>query len=579
MLNFVKNRNTFLKYNIKKFIQINVFDIALITFLSGIASYIFALKYSILTGTLNQAILIVIYLLSASIISFYFIRSKWLNLLASIFLLFVCSMLSSIIIDLGADSQTAHINSYMSILNGWDISSLERVKYQIYGINFETDNYQNYLAGRVPYILFAISYSLTGFLDSGKGINLAFHISSAIIFFNLLPLKKSKTRLLITSLIFMNPASVAQLNTHYIDHFIFIGFLLCTLTAIKITFYANNLRSDHEQKYICAILFASSVLLSGSKLPGVVFNIALVFGICSFFLLQRKHEYRRILLVIGFSGLGSIIGGMFPYLTGLDFSNSQGVVSIIDNIRSTSLAWESQSAWLNDTNTLQRLVHSIFSEYNGNPSKVPSYKLPGWIKINELSEIAKVHPDARIGGFGPLFSFSLCLSIIIMAYGLYINRMQYTKCVCLFILIFLTCTLHPYSFWARWAPQIWILPVIVLLWHQNSDDRIIKKLEVFLAFSIVTNIVLFSSIHFLNSVYLQKKEQEELQILIEFSKNRENNSEANLIWFQNFHAWKFRLEEYNIKYQVYDGPLSEFDCLPENYGKLNRSQVVYCKDG
>ena len=578
MLNFKINHNLFTKYcwNILK--QLSLFDIAMISFLGSISTYILVLNYTIFISALTQTTLLVIHLVSTSVISFYLLRSRWVNLFASILSLFVFSIFSSFFIDLGADSQTAHINSYLSILNGWDITSFEKNEYQIHGIKFLADTYQTYLAGRVPYVLFALSYSFTGFLDSGKGINLVLHFSSAVIFFNLFPLANSRTRLLFTFLVFMNPVSIAQLNTHYIDNYIFIGFILCTIAVIKSTFYSNELSTNHEKKMIYAILIASSVLLSGSKLPGVVYNITIVSGICFFYLFQRKMEYKHVIPVIGLSSLGSIIGGVSPYIIGLDFSNSDGLISIIDNIQSTSLAWERQSAWLNDTNTLQRLIHSIFSEYNGNPSNVPTFKFPGWVTINELNEIAKVHPDARIGGFGPLFSLSLCISIITMVYGLYINRIQYTQCACLFILIFLTSMLHPYSFWARWAPQIWILPLIVLLWRQHSNDTVLRKLNSLIVLTVTANIIVFSSIHLTNFVFLQKTENDELQSLILVSKKKDTNKEKNLIWFQNFHAWKFRLEEKNIPYQSYNGPLDKIGCLPINYGKINRSQVVFCKD-
>lgn len=557
----------------------NFFEIALITLLSGIGTFLVTLIHTISIGILTETILVSTHVICSFAISFFLLRTHWLNPFLSILFLFACSFASSFIIDLGADSQTAHIHSYVSILNGWDIVSLEARVYHIHGIEFVSDNYQTYLAGRVPYVLFAISHSLTGLIDSGKGVNLAFHISAAILFSKSLPFTKTKTRLILTSFVFMNPASIAQLNTHYIDHFIFIGFVLCALTAIRLTFYNNDLRSNHEQKYMGSILFAASVLLSGSKLPGVVFNIVLILGLCSFFVLQRRREYKQALIVIGISGLGSICGGFFPYVYGIDFSNSEGVFAVINNIRATSLAWESQSAWLNDTNTLQRLFQSIFSEYHVNPAKVPTYKLPGFVTSSEIDELAKVHPDARIGGFGPLFSFALCISLVIMALGLRLNYKQYTKCLSLFILLVITSIFHPYAFWARWAPQIWILPVLVLFWHQHSNDKLLHKLQALLALILGANIVLFSSFYLFNSVLLQINEREELQILIETSATRAKDNVENPIWFQNFHAWKIRLEEYGVTYTVLDGPLNVLSCSPENYGKLNRTQMVYCKDG
>jgi hypothetical protein len=77
-----------------------------------------------------------------------------------------------------------------------------------------------------------------------------------------------------------------------------------------------------------------------------------------------------------------------------------------------------------------------------------------------------VYTDVRVGGFGPLFSGICLLTLIIIilityyCHKNYITVNNYILFLC--FLIFLTVIINPESWWARYVPQLWLIPLLIL---------------------------------------------------------------------------------------------------------------------
>jgi len=84
-----------------------------------------------------------------------------------------------------------------------------------------------------------------------------------------------------------------------------------------------------------------------------------------------------------------------------------------------------------------------------------------WLTRPELSVFEDLTPDARAGGFGPLYGTVLVLSLIAAGTLFFWQRPLLAS---LFPILPVVISLGlTQTWWARWAPQGWLLPISLLL--------------------------------------------------------------------------------------------------------------------
>jgi hypothetical protein len=88
-------------------------------------------------------------------------------------------------------------------------------------------------------------------------------------------------------------------------------------------------------------------------------------------------------------------------------------------------------------------------------------KFPFWLNRRELSVFEDITPDARAGGFGPLYGAFLILAIASLGFIIFGQAPSLASCFPL-VPILLSVSLTQ-TWWARWAPQGWLLPIALLL--------------------------------------------------------------------------------------------------------------------
>jgi hypothetical protein len=75
-------------------------------------------------------------------------------------------------------------------------------------------------------------------------------------------------------------------------------------------------------------------------------------------------------------------------------------------------------------------------------------------------------PDVRLAGFGSLFGWSLVVAGLALVSGLVAGRKTYPPrsrlpMLLLILWVLASSGLNPELWWARWVPQLWILPILV----------------------------------------------------------------------------------------------------------------------
>jgi hypothetical protein len=88
-------------------------------------------------------------------------------------------------------------------------------------------------------------------------------------------------------------------------------------------------------------------------------------------------------------------------------------------------------------------------------------KPPFWFTRPELAVIQDLNPDARAGGFGPLYSTVVLLACWGALTGVLSRRIPWQSWIP--GLTILGICLLSQSWWARWVPQGWLLPLFLII--------------------------------------------------------------------------------------------------------------------
>ena len=189
-----------------------------------------------------------------------------------------------------------------------------------------------------------------------------------------------------------------------------------------------------------------------------------------------------------------------------------------------------------------RLFRSIFSE-SGNImwDATTQLKLPFTYTEDEYKAFGA--PDLRIGGFGPLFSGIVLLAIACMGLVLLWNRWLFVSAAGLSLLILVTALANEASWWARYVPHIWLIPLIVLASTWMVKQKLHQAAGSLLAIAMLVNIGLISASYIDYNVKTSAEIDHALRSMAQ-------QDGQVLVFVGPFVPWEIKLQRYAINYQL-----------------------------
>lgn len=376
------------------------------------------------------------------------------------------------IFDLSWDGQTYHQEAIFQLAHGWNPiwdSPLPVWHGDITWCN-------SYPKG--IWLAQAVFFRVFGNLESAKAVAMSLFLSSLLLGFaaaRSLDLKPG-TSLLIAAAAALNPVVFCQLPSFYVDGAL--GSLLLILLALAVLFFQAP-----QRRHLVTMLLALSILCV-TKFTGVVYAVFFSVGVGLSALLWKRKLVKPLLVTTVLGGvLGFLFLGFQPYVTNLR-SHLHPFHPLAGSQRIDFMPAQLGPEFAAQPRILT-LAESLFST-STNDKAWPRWKIPFAVSRTELSEFGI--PDIRIGGFGPWFGPVLGLSLLgVLFLFVYHSRQKSLPRsrrelgtshgkflwpgLLVLAVILASSLVNPGVFWARYVPQLWLIPVVVVVLLRLQGNR------------------------------------------------------------------------------------------------------------
>ena len=397
-------------------------------------------------------------------------RAKALLLTLSLVLVCLVSVwISSIMIDTSGDGNSYHKFAIGKLAHGWN--PLREDSTELWSTTYP----------KASWIFAGSIYQLTGNIESGKALALVLVVATALAAYSYLRSKLQPGIAVIVSLLLAcNPVTIMQFNSYFIDGVL--GNLLIML-IIWLTILIDD-SVNVNRLHVLILIVMTIVLACNIKFTGILY--AGIIGIVYLaYLLFRRHWVQARRLSV--AGIVSLVVGLFIV------GSSSYVVNVIRygnpfypllGEGKIDIMLVNQPANYDGMSTISKFLYVNFGasdnirnptgELINPPSDVVDemrFKVPFNISPHELEIFGYGPPDIRQAGYGVWFGGILLLSLIFGIALLLRHRKALFESggrvlwpfVLPMIAVGLTALIVSESWWSRYLPHLFVVPIAVLV--------------------------------------------------------------------------------------------------------------------
>lgn len=334
-----------------------------------------------------------------------------------------------------------------------------------------------------------------GALETAKSLYLFWlFITPPVLFYGIRNIHGSLTgwQIAIGILLFANPVFISQFLTHYTDALIYITGITF-LGAMLL--YGND---AGQNRISTALMVMTLALLISTKLSGVYFGVMLCCCVLVYKYLQDRKLPWGLAGILLATGIVSIcIVNYKPYITNLleyGWLLPMSGEELTASLRPANL----DNMW-----PITRFFYSLFSIMGGENREIAVLKWPWLIAAREW-QIGSVDPKS--GGFGPLFALSMVLCFLWLGWHQcceYWNKKSFQpiflarSVAVIALLVFAFSILFPQSWWARYSPFVYAVPLLLLL---SAAPRLPSRLQS-IARLLIIGVFCFNNLIVLHATY------------------------------------------------------------------------------
>ena len=264
-----------------------------------------------------------------------------------------------------------------------------------------------------------------------------------------------------------NPVAMSQCVSMYLDGAVASLVTIVLLACATIAF--NTVR-----KLDTWVLVSASVMLVSIKFTGVAY-LAVMLATTGIAVLLRGDQGKPMkrLCPLGAAGVCALTIGVLvlrfsPYITNVE-QGHHPMYPLAGPGKIDLLAHHISPEVFTDTkrSRLDNLASSLFSRSQPN-LEAPTWKLPFTTSMREVRSFTA--PDVHLGGWGVFFGGVFLVSGVMWMCGQGWRRIPEASFAA--GLALLTVLVNPYAWWARFAPQLALVPILLLVpWLAHRKAR------------------------------------------------------------------------------------------------------------
>jgi len=384
-----------------------------------------------------------------------------------------------------------------------------------------------------PWMIGAAMYSLTGRIETGKFANLLLVVAAfctALAFFSGALKMSGLWPVVMAALAAINPVALCQILTFYVD-----GQMASLLVCLAVLCFLSVVRSN---PWHTVWMFEATILLIQVKFTGVVFATMFFAGFLALLAWQRRLTRNHVYAAVLALGLGTCVFGRNPYVSNF-LENGHPFYPFFGrgDFPRISMASSTPPEFL-QRNRAVNLGASIFSRSCDWPPQ-STLKAPWQVRGGEWT--AFTEPDVLTGGFGPLFPAALVLSLGVLVIGVWQGGPARWTTVAVILIIIGSVLPVSACWWARYAPQIWLVPLLALLpFGEKVQAAKLHRISWLVLFILGINV---AGIGFVNFRANRNATRETGEILDDLRSHAPFRAA-----FGNFRSNRFRLQEAGIPF-------------------------------
>lgn len=396
------------------------------------------------------------------------------------------------VLDLSYDGNTHHKQAVAFLAQRWNplrgsvagFASFQELYPNGDVIQLWIDHY-----ARGAWLYGAAMYDLTGWIEAGKSYTLVAMCAAGLMLGAFLSRRglAGWQSVVVALLAAVNPITVPQFITYYNDALLMMCLLLVLLSLYLVALANAGQLDDASMRrtallvFICSFIACAQTKFTGLAYAGL-FSLAflVVFGVQAAVL--RGPAVRRFvalgLLMAGTVAVSVGIVGFSPYVTNLiGFGNpffplaGEGAADIMTS---------NSPAGFDDMGRLEKEFVALFSQLlqigqDAGAGSETTLKVPLSIELGELKYLRA--PDARISGFGVLYSGIAIVNLLCVIPMLAISRKRwpvfFACCVAYYASVVALGIIFTDSWWARYSSYRYFSSIILLaflfkLWNAHA---------------------------------------------------------------------------------------------------------------
>lgn len=381
----------------------------------------------------------------------------------------------------------------------------------------------------------AVLAGATGKMEAAKAFSLVWPISVFLLAYGMLrPALEGRLRsAALAAAVAANPVALLQAFATTVD-----GTVACAVTASLLL----GVRLARSWSRPTAAAFALGLVgLCNGKLSGAAFAFFTGGAALGLSALRGRRLVLRTAALLGAAAVaGILLAGWNPYVTNaLRYGHPAHPVlgaHPIDLERGQTAAdFHTRGRW-------EKLGASLFAECSNGLTR-PRLRLPFLFSPGELRAFASW--DVRFGGFGPLFSGALLAALPLLALLLLREAPLRAPALVLLAAVAGMVAINPEAWWARLAPQSWLVPAGTAVLGSLSTSRRFRRAASGLLVLLLANLALVSVPYLFGQVVFTASARSQLAELRETAR-REG---PLLLRLNSFEGSRWRLEENGIPFR------------------------------